>query len=230
MSRAIAFFVIAAVLSVAVGIGWSEYYWRYPFAPPPLLPEFGLVRSVQSVSSVAELNPEANKLVEIEPVDAEVLDSPHAWYLAADWRLPLKLEADGLDCQSAPPSAAELASKLWHAANDAGLLVTGTDGYPDTATLWGHIAVTTLVDGREVILASVAGYEYSNDHYPYYELVAVFEEDALRIIKSQSFFFDVAGIEGATWLGMSMLACFVITPVAGIPLLFRDRRKAATTL
>lgn len=143
-------------------------------------------------------------------------------------RLAVAVETSGqwFRLSGRPPITPELASKLWHAANDAGLLTRGTAGYPDTTTLWGHIGVTTLADGREVVLATVAGYEYSNDHYPYYEMVAVFEDDALRIINSQSFFFDIAGIEGANWLGMAMLACFVITPVAGIPLLFIDRRKA----
>jgi hypothetical protein len=113
---------------------------------------------------------------------------------------------------SQTPMSSERLAAIWHALDAANLLLGGGPDYPDTKSLFGYAGTAKLQDGADVVFAAVMGSEYANDHYPYYEVVFEQRPEGLVIINSLWFFEDIAGIEGARWYGVSVLACMLLTP------------------
>jgi hypothetical protein len=228
MVRGVVMLLLAALASMAVGMGVSYYYWGYPTSPPPILPEISMLRSVDSMSYVDELDAQSGKAT-FKPIDQEILANRHDWSLDDTWRVPLMLHDRGIRLDQAQAISLQHASALWEAADRAGLLIEGSAGYPDTKTLFGHIGTGRLNDGREIAFATVGGYQYSNDHYPYYEFVAELRGGRAMIINSQWYYFDIAGIEGMTWVAPAVV-CFVPLVFVGfLVFAFGGPRKEAAT-
>ena len=84
-------------------------------------------------------------------------------------------------------------------------------------------------DGRPLLFIGVRGGEVSNDHHPYYEFLFSNESSGgnLKLLSSQRFYYDVAGMEGMEWPVFLMVFAFLglipTLPVQGF-LLRRSRR------
>jgi hypothetical protein len=228
MVRGVVMLLLAALASMSFGMGVSYYYWGYPTSPPPILREIEAIRSVDSMSYVNELNAQGGRAT-FAAVNQEALANRNGWALDDPWRVPLMLHDRGIRLDQVPAISPQLASALWEAADRAGLLIEGSAGYPDTKTLFGHIGTGRLDDGREVAFATAGGNEYSNDHYPYYEFVAELRGGRAVIINSQWYYFDIAGIEGMTWVAPAVI-CFVPLVFVGfLVFAFSGPRKEAAT-
>ncbi len=110
---------------------------------------------------------------------------------------------------------ADRLGSLYQILKDTGQLEDGEPGYPDAPQLSGVVVEALGRDGRPLLFVGVRGREVSNDHYPYYEFL--FTSDSLggplKLLSSQRFYYDVAGMEGAEWPAfLPFLAFFGLIP------------------
>jgi hypothetical protein len=206
----------APVFAVAAGcilLGpvFSQFYWRYPFVPPSPLAEFRNIKVIEQLSYVYGLDSGAN-LHPVVTAESSIPQVQFSWLETSD-RVLQPWRARNLKAQSNQPLSVELVNAIWHAANRDGLLINGEPGYPDTKTLSGYVAVVQLNDQSKAVVASLIGDQHSNDHYPYYELAMTLNVDEPKLMASQRFFVDFAGIEGMNWLAFSVMSFMVMLPV-----------------
>jgi hypothetical protein len=129
------------------------------------------IRKVEILSEVRDLNPQKGLPTVIRPLLSVPTVGELGWNtsteLAANHRILKHLAEQGNSIQSSRPMAIATVESIWHAADRAGMLIEGEQGYADTKTLWGHIGKAQLQDGSRVVFATLQGMEHSNDHYPY---------------------------------------------------------------
>jgi hypothetical protein len=207
----------ATSLSLTLGIVCSLLYWRYPFRPPALLSELREISVVEQLSEVGGLNPARGMLNIVQvaglPAGSTVLrntdyvDNP-------TYRILRHLRAHNIGIELFEPLSAELAYSVWRAADEAGMLLDGSPERTNTKTLNGFIGIARLKNGSRIAFATLAGDEYSNDHYPYYEFVIRLDDPKVRIVNLQWFYFDIAGMEGMTWEGVAVVSYLILLPAA----------------
>jgi hypothetical protein len=119
---------------------------------------------------------------------------------------------------------------LYQVLEATGWLEDGEPGYADAKRLSGIVVEALDQDGRPLLFVGVCGGEVSNDHHPYYEFL--FTTDSLgapaKLLSSQRFYYDVAGIEGLEWpVFLPAFAWFSLIPTLPIQgfLLWRARRR-----
>jgi hypothetical protein len=87
------------------------------------------------------------------------------------------------------------------------LAVKSASGYDSNSGLHGLVVSFASSDGRTYNLLAARGGQVSNDHYPYYE--ALFDDQG-NLLRSQMFYFDVAGMEGADgWPSLFVVAVLI---------------------
>jgi hypothetical protein len=207
----------AAVLAVTCGIVGSWYYWHYPFRPPPLLAELRSISAVVQLSAVNDLNPERDAPPQIDPLFA--VPPPNSpWMPQTEIdpleRILLDLYTRKIGIESAEPVSQELLNSIWQAADRAGLLFDGTPERTNTKSLRGHVGIARLKNGNQIAFATLTGDEYSNDHYPYYELVVYLDDPKFEVANSLWFFYDVAGIEGMSWERLAAGSFVFLGPIS----------------
>jgi hypothetical protein len=218
----------AAVLSLTIGVVFSLLYWRFPFRPPRLLAELRSVNDVEQLSRVYGLNPQRGAAEITAVVDipsADTLSWNTETELMPTERIIQNWIQDSPTLKSTEAIAAEFAKAIWHAADKAGILLDGSPERTDTKSLSGYIGIVRSEAGKRFAFATLAGNEYSNDHYPYYEFVIPLDGDGFEISNSQWFFFDVAGMEGTTWYGVAAASFIVLFPAAIILLIVISATK-----
>ena len=223
--------VIAIAASLAGGVLLSFYYWHYPFAQPSVLASLRELRSVDQLCWVEGLKSEMHPTPGV-PIAYFPPSSKLNWNtpteLAAVDRIMAEFGKHKVAIRSTEPISPGLLGSMWKAAEHSGLLVAGEPSYPDTKSLRGHIGIARRRDGNRFAFAALIGREQSNDHYPYYEFVVPLDRGELSIEKSQWFFVDIAGLEGANWFGFSILSFIVVLPIAVVlqsMLIWRRQRK-----
>ena len=206
-----------AVLSIALGPLWSYDYWNYPFSQPRLLPSIREIVAVEKIADVQNLNPAKNLL----PTAVPFRTFPHASELY--WNTPIQLSATHrilkalgekkIPAESIDALTSQQLNAIWTAADKSGILVHGESGYENTKTLRGYAGIARTADQKRFTFATLIGYEESNDHYPYYELVFDMNDNELVLSDWQWFYEDIAGIEGATWVFFADAAYILTLPV-----------------
>jgi hypothetical protein len=102
--------------------------------------------------------------------------------------------------------------------------------------MWGYFLSRPAVDRRIVnarqieTFAGVRGGEVSNDHHPYYEFLFTTDSPgaAPKLLSSQRFYYDVAGMEGVEWpVLLPVFALYGLIPTIPLQgfLLWRARRR-----
>jgi hypothetical protein len=228
--------LLAAAASVAIGAAASLAYWGYAFHPPKLLAELRTIVAVEQLAEVTGINPTLKHTADIQFVGSippqQSLNWNTPWELMPTDRILQELGRRKIGIASQRPISTELAEAMWQAAEDAGILIEkGEPRCVNTKTLNGFVGVARVSDGSEIAFATVAGDEYTNDHYPYYELVFRLDNGRPRLVNYQMYFVDIAGNEGMTWLHVAVPAFLVLGPLsflfgAAIPSQ-RRRLKAA---
>jgi len=210
-------FVAIVVISPILGMLFSLYYWRYPFSQPPLLAEPRNIGIVEQLSHVNCLNPLRYTAATIGAVTGAVSGLPVGWNTSTEVyatdRIIQELASRNTTIQSQQPVSADIVTSFWYAANRAGLLVNGESGYPETKRLNGYIGIARRADGSRIAFATLLGNEQSNDHYPYYEFIAPLDQEDFGITQSQWFYIDIAGLEGANWLGFTKISFLLLAPI-----------------
>ena len=104
---------------------------------------------------------------------------------------------------------------LYQALEATGRLEDGETGYANAKRLSGIVVEALGQDGRPLLFVGVRGGEVSNDHYPYYEFLFTTDSPGAlpKLLSSQRFYYDVAGIEGAEWpVFLPVFAFFSLIP------------------
>jgi hypothetical protein len=139
--------------------------------------------------------------------------------------------------ESPPPMRPDRLARLYNVIARTGRLEPGEAGYDHAKDLQGVVIEAQGSDGMPLVFVGVQGGEISNDHHPYYEFLfsgADPVEDS-KLLSSQRFYFDVAGIEGLEWpaffVGFSALGVVLSVPVTLLVIAFWPARseRVATT-
>lgn len=225
---------VATALSMTLGVVFSLLHWRYPFRPPTLLPELQKISAIEQLSLVSDINPlrGAGTIVAVAALPTVISPQGYADHEYPIHRLLQHLSRQHVAIESIQPLSSQFVDSLWNAAELKGLLVDGRPERINTKTLGGHVGIARLNSGERIAFAALSGDEYSNDHYPYYEYVVPLDDAGLEIANSQWFYYDVAGIEGATWNRVA-IACFIVLGPIGFLIqfvLFATKRDRFRTL
>jgi hypothetical protein len=203
-------------LSLVLGALFSFSYWHYPFGQPSTLAELRTISAVDQLSEISGLNsagpsnPPAT-IVKLPPANA-LYWNQRGELDAAD-RLIAEFANRTVMIRSTEPISSQVLTSIWKAANRAGLLIDGESGYPDTKSLRGYVGIARSGDGGRFAFATLMGGQQSNDHYPYYEFVVPLDREDVTVANSQWFYVDISGLEGMTWLGLSVIAFVLMLPV-----------------
>ncbi len=190
-------FVIPTVFLGSV-LATSRLYWGYWIAPPSSV---GTARALSEVTSftsfwwrTAPVSGRAALLGGAKDVNYVSGDSPYG-------RLPAALVGRHLLPTSEHPVDPAVLHSLIAALSTCGLLRRGEPGYEYATDLHGHIATGKDRSGRPVYVAALVGGQVSNDHYPYYELIATpLPTGQVKLQHVRFYWYDFAGMEGiAHW-------------------------------
>jgi len=214
--------LVVASLAFVFSIAFSKIYWGYFFHRPPVLAELEEIAEVSSIIPVTTEQTSAGEYRFAVNSGFSIAESL-AWaekdpYYNQHQRILVYLDQNHLLPDKMASSLGPYAG-LYDLLPETGLLAKAQDGYTSAGLLRGVIVEARSRTGSELVFLSATGGQVSNDHYPYYELA--FESDPrsdqLTFVRGQHFFFDVAGIEGVTWvgvwLGVSLIGLVVVLPL-----------------
>jgi hypothetical protein len=119
---------------------------------------------------------------------------------------------------------------LYKVVDETGRIEEGEPGYWGAKNLRGLVVEALGRDGSRLVFVGVWGGEVSNDHHPYYEFLFTTDspDGQLKLLSTQRFYYDVAGIEGIEWpVFFLVLAIASLTPTLLVQgfLLWRGRRR-----
>jgi hypothetical protein len=123
-------------------------------------------------------------------------------YYCLDQRVLIALEDRGrLPTYPSPVPIRDLRlPSVFGLLEKTGLLEEGEPGYNDAKDLRGVVVQARGDDGVPLVFIGARGGQVSNDHYPYYEFLFAWPFGGEpRLLSSQQFYYDVAGIEGLEW-------------------------------
>jgi len=220
--------IVVPLLAGALG---SRLYWGHWGRPPQ--PD----RTLESVSAVQRLSlvwDDQSRSVAstLEEIAHGVNWTPGEFPLE---RVPAELVRRGLRPASDEAASAALLGEVRTAFAARGLLEAGDPGYARATRLRGYVAEAVGAQGQGLLVVALVGGEASNDHYPYYEARLRRTPEGLVIESFRRYWYDVAGIEGASPLffgaaGLLGTAAFWIAfPVVLLTakLCFRIARRTA---
>jgi hypothetical protein len=126
-----------------------------------------------------------------------------------------------------PPARLE---GLYQALESTGRLENGAHRYVHAKELSGIVVEALEQNGRPLLFVAVRGGEVSNDHHPYYEFLFTTDSPGAppKLLSSQRFYYDVAGMEGVEWpVLLPVFALYSLIPTIPLQgfLLWRARRR-----
>jgi hypothetical protein len=212
---------IALLVSAVAGMILSTVYWRYIFAPPSWTPAVAGIASVEAAQLVGyEDAPRGVDAVRGVADCAE--DALAAGLLGCELLKKRGLRVD--DADLGRRTAREVLAQMERRK----MLFDGVPGYPYARELRGLIVLAKGVDGNEYVLAALNGGQVSNDHYPQYHLLFRVDSGALRLVSSDRYFQDFAGIEGARWWTFAVVLAVFLVPGALLGVLIRRLTSGGT--
>jgi hypothetical protein len=223
------------LLPFLAAIWINHLMWGYYVTRPGLDRRIALARQIESVTRVetrSDLSGHREFFgVPVVDVDGFIQVHPQEGdYYVLEGRVLRALK----DRQILPPEAQEMPSSrlrgLYQVLNESGRLEDGEPGYDHAKELSGIVVEAIGRDGRPLLFVGVRGGEVSNDHHPYYEFVFTRDSAAghLKLVSTQHFYYDLAGIEGLEWpvfLPVLTIASLIPTLTTQGFLLWRGRRR-----
>ncbi|MDC0831555.1 hypothetical protein POG22_00840 [Geitlerinema sp. CS-897] len=213
LRRFLLLFVPFAGLSGLASIAFARFYWGYFFQPPPVPLEAMEIETIESITPVSSLETANGRSVfQVDPAILcdrnyqEPLGNSgycgsskcNSEYCDPTRGLVELFDRGTLTAIEPQMSLAKLAT-LYDAIEATHLLSTPeSEVYEDQAQLLQGIVIEAIGNnGREFILVSATGGQFSNDRYPYYDVLFVRNDDnSLQLVDSNKFFYEIAGFEG----------------------------------
>jgi hypothetical protein len=195
------------VLSLAVGMGFSRWYWHYWISPPSVL---AWVENFEQVDAVVDVGCEpfqpAESVVvsesDVHRLGIAYLGSPKDYPGDQLWA-PVYVTGKQVGRGNvAPITVQAICDELF----GSGFVVAGEPGYRWARRRHGNLAAGPSRTGERVYVLSLLGGEASNDHHPVYDVEFVHTgSQRLRIARHHEYFEDVAGAEGLRWFPVALL-------------------------
>ncbi len=213
--RFLRLFVPLLILSAGLGLTFSRMYWGYFLTPPPVPKIVNRWSTIQSITPIIAPETTAPPRLEIAP----------DWNCSASRQSPLfedlpycvSTRCNTSFCDSSrvlislynqdllnqvfptinPSKLAEIEAAI--AASDR--LFPVEPGYDETAAdnFRGLIIEAQDSAGENYVMVGFNAGQIANDRYPVYEFIFHrTADDTLDLRVSQRFYYDIAGIEGAT--------------------------------
>ncbi len=208
---------ITIVIAIAVGFGgaaWtSKSIWNYAFDRPARLLGPSQVGIIESLTPLATKDGRFEIDRDYDIATKAKGDPSEGGYYNLDQRFLMMLDGAGKLPSARNTLNAEKLTRYRDALNRCGVLVPSSPGYDSAKSLRGICSEFNDGHGSDLVFFGLRGGQVSNDHYPYYEIL--FDRTAggdLKLIESQMFYFDVAGMEGMEWQGF-----FLIYALLGVP-------------
>ena len=177
----------------------SRLYWGYWFTPPAAGETVRQLSELTSFTSFWRSGGGSGRAA-LQRAAREV---DYTSGEAPGGRVPAALVKRGLLPASEQPVEESILRAFTAALAERGELRQGNAHYRQATELHGHIAIGKDQDGRDLYIAALSGGEVSNDHRPYYEMVATpVGSDRVTINRLRFYWWDLAGVEGfGHWFG-----------------------------
>lgn len=206
--------VVLLIVSSAIGLVFSRFYWGYWMSPPSVEPWLSDLVSVQSVVHFKS----KGMVWEMSAVSREELREAAARYKQSPtdcpWnRLPGVLSHLHIEPRAESTTHLPEVAEVLRSVMGSGLLVHGKDGYSDATSLKGYVATGRDSTERCVVVVSAMGGQASDDHYPIYDFF--FDGLSGPLLYHNAYFEDVAGIEGFRWWQATVMCFLTIISFCG---------------
>ncbi len=192
--------VFAVLLASVASLCWARSYWGYWISRSEAAAAWW---KIDRVTSFARVTCRAGRgrwrcVAERPPPVGEILaDCARDSYYCLEERLPVSLTHAGVDLLNVLPAPLTMRA-VEHALATPRTVVRADAGYSGDRVLSGYIVSGTATEHRKQLLAvALAGPEIANDHHPMYEMLIDINTPSTRLVRRRTFFYDVAGIEGA---------------------------------
>ncbi len=190
-----------ALTSLTLAVYISLEYWNYGIWPPALNPK---VTEAVRVAAFSEFNVSGDIVSgrSLNHIDEELPFIGRAYRSFVSRKL--------LDGETSRFEGERLRSILT-AIQSSGELFESTTGYSSSSRFNGYALELRAPNGDHFYFVEALGGQVSNDHYPFYEFTVHGNapDTPPTITHRNRFYFDVAGLEGMTALGLALV--FTIT-------------------
>ena len=192
------------LLTFLLAISCSKFYWGYYFSRPPVFEETNIFDKVPAVVFI-QIDKDDTGKHSLTSDSSETFSrvnnptDPDEYY-ALNERI-LKDLANRNLLPAEPAKTLDGYPDLVALIHKSSVLVPSAKGY-DSAARMNGVAVRALdKSGSPFLFIGLRGWQESNDHYPFYEMLFRGNKDSseFTLIRSQMFYFDVAGMEGFEW-------------------------------
>ncbi|MGC9502505.1 hypothetical protein [Baaleninema sp.] len=213
LTRFLGLFVPFAGLSGIAAIVFARLYWGYFFQPPRVpsqVREFEKIESITPVSSLETAN--GRSVFQVDP--AILCDRSYQEPLGnsgycgsskcnSEYCDPtrglVELFDRGTLTSIEPQMSLAKLAKLYDSIESTNALYSPeSEVYEEQAKVLQGIAIeATAKNGREFVLVSLTGGQFSNDRYPYYDFLFLRQSDnSLQLVDTNKFVYEIAGLEG----------------------------------
>ena len=184
---------------------FSTLYWGYAFKRPPIFREISEASNIITLSSSYRDSTHTLRSSN-HPTEKELRGRINSYDYTTD-RIIMTLEdyqseSNNLGSwhkiinDSTQNISKQELEKISQIIYNSGIIEKGEKRWDTTMHVYGYVAKLTAIDSDTLIYCGLKGMQISNDHYPFYEfLFSVNNRTNLKLIKSQKFFQDFAGLE-----------------------------------
>lgn len=213
------------LVSWLLGMTASLLYYDYALFPPRVLKEIRQLKKVDTLVYAKVLHPqeeyEFNNVLSV--ANASPSSAREFYEPATRERIPRLLKHIQVPIEHNRQLNKETLLNVWKMLNDADLLTDGAYGMGKE--LYGHIGIGATANGERIGFGGLVGMNIKNDHFIYYEFTFEPEMESPILKSVQSFYFDVAGLEGVIhWFSIFILTLFFTVPASQLAALIHVRR------
>lgn len=192
------------LLTFLLAIYCSKLYWGYYFSRPPVFEETNTFDKVPAVVFIQINTDDTGR----HSLTSDSGGTFSRISIPTGWQNPYAISERILDdlanrylLPTKPAQTFDGFPDLVALIHKSGVLVPSEKGYNSAHQMSG-VAVRALdKSGSPFLFIGLRGGQESNDHYPFYEMLFRGNNDSseFHLIRSQVFYFDVAGMEGWEW-------------------------------
>jgi hypothetical protein len=219
--------VVMTAITFLAALAFSKMTWGYYVSRPPVLSEIDELSQVRAVVPLTTQSDTSGKLSMVLETNYSLSErlakvKEDSYYCLP--RILLELERRNLLPGALTENLTGL-PEIYPLIRGSGALVESSEGYDSASGLRGLAVDATGKAGDRLLFLCLTGGQVSDDHYPYYELLFRGRPESLQLtfVRSQHFFYDVAGMEGFEWYAMwlmlapaGIVAAVIVFTVVGV--------------
>lgn len=207
--KQIGIFLLPFLISATIFLGYlNKNEWGYWFKRPSVFQELKKAKTIISISNITKANGEENFKIDTETENSrELRGRKNLYYGNLDRPIMIFEDNSWLqpDLKNHLSIAADLSPKINREnleiltktfLNSEILSAPSNKHYFERANRFrGKVIEFITTENKSYYHLGLTSGEISNDHYPYYEFL-IERSKTKKILKNQTYFYDIAGIEG----------------------------------